>query len=670
MKAIKAILQDFDIDAIYGLDAETYYEHDSGYSLRNKNLGTTEYITSDLFKLHIMSVQRHDWKQPKVMTEAEFIAWARTIDWSRNAGLAHHAHFDGFICSYHYKIKPKHWFCTMSMAAPCMPIKVGTSLDAVDKAFGGTGKVGAEALENIRGVRELSKQLLTALKKYGGNDIVRTWAIFYKLLPYLPMHELHVIDETIRLYTDPRLLLDVPSLQKVRALDTANKLKLIRECGVPAEELSSGEKFSQHLIRLGVEPPMKVSVKKTTKARELDPNAPDVYVLATSKQDQDFKDLEGHENKAVRQLVAARFAIKSNQMENRCDRLISRAPLGPQPVYLKYWGAGPGRWSGGDLANWQNLSSKRKEGGAELRASVMAPPGYLLCIADLSQIEARLNAWDAGQADKLDVFRAYDLIIGWKTDPKTGEQEPIRSGPDIYRYTAAGVYNKPVDKVLPSERFIGKTCELALGYQAGWPRFAKTLRIGAFGPPVDISDQLVKDIHTAWRQTNAFQVANWRNTQNNIRSAFFGRQKITQGAFVYEGTKNNVGFIHGPTGMSMRYDDIQCDEDGMSYMSEYYPLKRGGARIERTKIYGGIAVQNKMEHLGRCLIASNLLELCEYMPKAKAVLSTHDELVFAVPARSAQKFLKAVKTVMATPPSWARDLPIAVDAHISNRYDK
>lgn len=108
----------------------------------------------------------------------------------------------------------------------------------------------------------------------------------------------------------------------------------------------------------------------------------------------------------------------------------------------------------------------------------------------------------------------------------------------------------------------------------------------------------------------------------------------------------------------------------MSYLSEYFALKKGGARKERTRLYGGILVQNKLEHLGRRLIADQMMELCDYLPKAKLVMSTHDEAVMAIPVAQSNKALKAAQRIMSRPPPWAPDLPLAVDAYISARYDK
>lgn len=659
---MKQLLKAFNLDAVYGLDAETFYEEGkSGYSLKNDKIATTDYVIDPRFKLHCMSVQAHTWKAPRVMTEAQFKTWSRTINWRRTGVLAHHAQFDGFIMSHHYGIKPAAMFCTMSMGRPLLPITVGRSLDGMLKAFGEVGKEGAEALVAVAGKRDLTRAELKALMTYAGHDIQKTWWLFHKLRDYLPLDELRLIDRTIRMYTDPTLLIDKAAIEQVLEADIANKIALVKklkirdELGklapydIAAKSLTSADQFSELLRDAGIEPPMKVSAKKSEKAGY------EILVPAFSKQDQDFKDLESHENRRVRELIGARFAVKSTLMESRCTRLAERSRIGPQPVYLNYYGAKPGRWSGGDLVNWQNLSSKRKEGGAELRASVHAPPGYTLLIADLGQIEARLNAWDSGQHDKLELFR---------------------EGLDVYRYGAAAVYNKPVDKVTDGERFIGKTCDLALGYQAGAPRFARTLRIGAFGPAVDITDTLAKDIHTAWRQTNAAIVGNWKRSNNNLKSAWMGLQSIDHGAVTYEGTKarpgvaGSVGYIHGPGGASIRYDGVQCDDEGIKYISEYFVGAKGGVRIEHTRLYGGIIVQNKIEHLGRRLIADQMLELCDYLPTAKLVMSTHDEIVMAVPTRLANKALAAAKRIMVTPPYWAPDLPLAVDAHLSSRYDK
>jgi DNA polymerase len=648
---LKNILQAFGIDAIYGCDWETYWAQD--YTLSDKKRGTTEYVTDARFEAQIVSVQKDTWAAPRVMEMRQFRSWAAGINWQRAGFLAHHAHFDGLIASHHFGIKPRAYFDTLSMARPIMPVQLGGSLKRVCEAFGRKSKQHAEALINTKGKRwaEFTKAEKAALKVYAGDDIEDCWFLFHKMLPFYSIEELRLIDLTVKMYAQPSLLLDKAGIEQVLANEHARKDALTQKVGVPKTHLTSKDKFAVLLREAGVEPPSKISKKQSEKAGY------DVEVLAMSKQDQEFKDLMGHPSERVRDLVAARFDLSSNQMVSRCTLLLGRAHLGPQPVYLNYYGAKTGRWSGGDNANWQNLSSKRKEGGAELRASVHAPPGYMLIIADLAQIEARLTAWFAGQQNKVDAFRAYDA----------GE------GPDVYRLTAADViYNKPIDKVTDLERFVGKTCELALGFQAGWKRLAATFRIGAFGPPMPISDEDAQTVHKAWRSGNQFIVADWRQTQSLAMSAFAGRQRIDHNVVTYEGTSKGIGWMHLPGGMAIRYDGLEPDEEGkLSYISAYRQNKVAAPTIERTRLYGGILVENRIQALARRVIGEHMLHIKdELKDRVRIAMSTHDEIVGMVPARSANKALAAFKAVMSTPPPWAPDLPLAVDAHISARYDK
>lgn len=653
----------FGIDAIYGLDAETYWAAD--YTLADKTRGTTEYVTDPRFELQLMSVMKDGWSKPRVMTGAQFKAWARTINWRRAGMLAHHTQFDGLICSHHCDVKPAAYFDTLSMARPVMPVHVGGSLRTVCGAFGRESKKRQAALHNTKGKRwkDFTRAEQKDLMLYAGDDVEDCWFAFEKLLPYIPLEELRLIDLTIKMYAQPTLPIDGPAIEGVLANEIARKrelvlgLKLHDDYEKSKKLLTSGPKFAELLQAQGVEPPTKVSKRKSAKASEEAGYEVEVETLALSKQDQAFKDLLAHENPKVRNLVEARFAVASNILESRCKLLAGRAHLGPQPVYLNYYGAKTGRWSGGDNANWQNLSSKRREGGAELRASVHAPPGHMLIIADLAQIEARINAWFAGQKDMVEVFRAYDE----------------KRGPDVYRYTAAtAIYNKPVDQVTDMERFLGKSCVLALGFQAGWKRFAAMLRIGALGPPVDISDSLAKDIHAAWRGSNPFIVGNWKKTQNLVLSAFAGRQRLEDGVVAYEGTAKGVGWMHLPGGMAIRYDGVEPDAEGkLSYVSKYRVNKVKPPTIERTKIYGGIMVENRTQALARRVIGQHMLGIKdELKDRVRIAMSTHDEIVGVVPARSAKKALAVFQEVMSTPPDWAPDLPLAVDAHISARYDK
>ena len=81
--------------------------------------------------------------------------------------------------------------------------------------------------------------------------------------------------------------------------------------------------------------------------------------------------------------------------------------------------------------------------------------GHYIYVADLSNIEARMLAYVAGQSDLIEQFRRGD---------------------DIYSNFASVIYERPINKKdHPTERFVGKTAILGLGYGMGHARSSKRL---------------------------------------------------------------------------------------------------------------------------------------------------------------------------------------------------
>ena len=627
---MRPLLKRFGLRAIYGLDFETYWAQD--YTL--SKMAMTEYINDPRFEAQIVSVRANTWAKPRVMEMPAFRRWAMTIDWANSGLLAHNTAFDGYIAWRHFGIKPKMYFDTLSMLRPVMPVTVGGSLKAGCAAFKRESKQHQAALHETKGKRwaEFTKAERADLKVYAGDDVDDCWFLFDKLLPFIPTDELRLIDITMKMYCQPLLLLDKPLLEQLAATTLERKANLLAQYGGDRTQFMSNELFADMLRARNVEPPMKIS--KTT--------GEPTYAFA--KNDTDFKKLLQHPDEDVATLIEARIGVKSTIVETRAQRMANRADYGPQPIYLNYWGAGTGRWSGGDSANWQNMSR-----GSDMRKAIFAPKGHTLVIADLAQIEARLNAWFAGQADIVEAFAR---------------------GEDVYCIAASRIYGRTITKDDKLERFVGKVAVLALGYQAGWSRFAEMLRLGAFGPPLAITDMEAQAAHTAWRRANQYIVANWKATENLVKAAFIGKCSNEHNCVIYEGVGKN-GFMHLPGGMALRYDDITFDEEGkLSYIQKFRRNKVKPPTILRGKLYGGLLVENRTQALARRVVAEHMLALQDAMPYWRQVLTTHDEIVGVVPNRYANRALKLANEVMSTAPVWAPDLPLAVDAHISERYDK
>ena len=93
-----------------------------------------------------------------------------------------------------------------------------------------------------------------------------------------------------------------------------------------------------------------------------------------------------------------RTAVKSRINETRASRFLAAAdPVNNTlPAPLRYYAAHTGRFGVTEKLNLQNLPR-----GSELRKCLVAPPGKLVYVADLSNIEARMLAWLADQDDLL-----------------------------------------------------------------------------------------------------------------------------------------------------------------------------------------------------------------------------------------------------------------------------
>jgi DNA polymerase len=99
-----------------------------------------------------------------------------------------------------------------------------------------------------------------------------------------------------------------------------------------------------------------------------------------------------------------------------------------------------------------------------------------LYVADLSNIEARMLAWLAKEADLIDAFAA---------------------GRDVYSEFASEIYGRTITKANKLERYVGKTAILGLGYGMGADKFRYTLKSGS--PSVDITDQTALAIVSQYR---------------------------------------------------------------------------------------------------------------------------------------------------------------------------
>lgn len=616
---------------VVGLDFETYFDKD--YSLKKKDWPTSLYIQADQFKAQCIGIQHESWSRPQWVKGSEVQAALRQFDWSRTAAMAHHAQFDGYIMNYHYGIKPAFWLCTLSMARALLRSDIGAGLDEVARYYELGNKL-PDALNETKGVWDLPAPLLKRLGAYCAQDVNLMWQIFCKMLPQMPDEELRIVNLTVSLFTEPEVLVDRPLAKEAlgEALDERretilkpwNKKRNIDE-DQALTILRSDKSFAAELEAAGAEPPTKWSEKQEKP----------IYAFALT--DLKFKELAEHRRKKVREFHAARLAAKSTNEIDKANGLLLRTSKGNAfPIYLKYYGAHTGRWSGGDKINVQNF--KR---GSKLRKSLIAPPGWRIGVADASQIEARLTAYMAGETKLLEAFA-----------------DPLR---DPYAEFASELFGYTVTKEThPTERFLGKTCILGLGYQMGAPKFRLTLAEGRGGPPLQISAREAQNAVRLYRQTYPNIPILWRQLQNMIpRCLIFGEEvELLNGLFTWR--KNEIEL---PNGMKIRYPGIHSRVNEESGFHEYiFRLK-----YEERFLYSGSATENQIQAWSRILVGRNALDIEKHVP---IITLTHDEIVYLVREHEADDFNDYVVDLMSTPPLEAPDLPLDAEGGHDYCYSK
>ena len=601
---------------IISLDFETYY--DQQFSL--SKITTEEYVRSPLFQTIGVGVKVNEeetiWYTGDDAGVASFLG---SYDWGNSALLAHNALFDAAILNWRYNIKPKAILDTLSMARAIHGTEVGNSLAKLS-LFYELGVKGTEVVD-ARGKRleDFSKTELDAYGDYCRNDVELTRKLFMKLAPHFEFKELKLIDITIRMFTEPSLILDANLLRQHLAEVKYRKELLLEEAGVETrDDLMSNNKFAEILRGLGVEPPTKISLMTGKET------------LAMAKSDEEFKALLEHENFQVQALVAARLGNKSTLEETRTERFMGIASRGLMPVPLQYYAAHTGRWGGADKINLQNLPS-RGNNANKLKFSIKAPEGYYLIDSDSSQIEARVLAWLSGQDDLTEAFR---------------------NGEDVYKIMASAIYSKGIGEVSTSERFVGKTTILGAGYGMGAKKFGVQLK--TFGTEITESEAI--HIVQTYRKTYPQVPLLWTAGRHAIE-AMVKNQSTPFG--------NGCVEVHGtdgillPNGLYQRYPNLRKirTEDGEQYV---YDARRGSV-----KIYGGKLVENICQALARCIIGEQMLKIAN---RYKPCLTVHDAIACIAPKDEVEEAMAYVMECMKWTPDWAKGLPVSCKAGYGQSY--
>lgn len=611
------------------LDFETYYAKD--FSLTR--LTTEEYVRSPKFEVIGVSMKIDD--DPAMWfsgSHAEIKAWLGQVDWDYSALLCHNTQFDGAILSFIFNIVPAYYFDTLCMARAIHGVDAGGSLKALVERYR-LGEKGTEVI-NALGKRrtDFSKEDLERYATYCINDTELTFKLFNALLTEgFPSSELDLIDMTLRMYMQPVLHVDdallVERLEEIKQEKSELLRGLMDKLGAATEEdvrkkLASNPQFAAVLKELGIEPPMKTSL---TTGKQ---------TFALAKNDEGFIELLESDNPLVQQLCAVRLGTKSTIEESRIERFIGIGARnrGLLPIPLKYYGAHTGRWAGADAVNFQNLPSRDKK-KKTLKNSVIAPTKHVVINCDSSQIEARVLAWLAGQNDLVKQFA---------------------NGEDVYSVFASKIYERPISKANPVERFVGKTCILGLGYGTGAAKLRHTLKTQP--PGADLTEDRCKDIVDLYRTTNDKIVRLWRDSEMALKHIAGWTSEMNEFSLgEHNAVRVDSNGVRLPNGLYIRYPNLRIEEERMTYDS----------RKGKVSIWGGSVVENVVQALARIIVAEQMLRLRE---RYRPVLTVHDAAVIVTPIDELQDAIAFITQVMSTPPDWANGLPVACETKYGQSY--
>ena len=163
------------------IDFETYYDRD--YSL--SKMTTESYIRDKRFQVIGVAVKINNGKTEWYSGD-DVGRFLHALMLSDKYLLAHHSAFDGAILSWHYNIKPKFWFDTMSMARPLHNMTIGCSLNALSSCYK-LGQKGTEVINALgKRLEDFTSEELKQYANYCINDVELTYKLFKVLVKGYP----------------------------------------------------------------------------------------------------------------------------------------------------------------------------------------------------------------------------------------------------------------------------------------------------------------------------------------------------------------------------------------------------------------------------------------------------------------------------------------------------
>lgn len=646
------------------IDIETYSDIDI-------KLGVHRYCESPNFSIDIFAYAFNDAPMKIVdIAQGEKIPTRvmRAIDNPKVIKYAHNAMFER-VCIGHYlfngkPLDPNNWRCTMVWGS-CLGLP--QSLDNMSKALGNVelkDKEGKRLIQyfakpckptkvnggRTRNLPEHDPENWELYKSYCGQDVIAERGIHHTLseIYELPQSEWDGYENDQRI-NDVGIPLDIVFVKQ--AIKYKNKLK---------------ERSSRKLRRLtGVEKVTQLAqLKKWAESQGYFIKSLGAEASADMLSDEIFKLNYPKVYKMVQLYTEAGGTAVA-----KYDTMLARVcEDGTVKGELKFCGAGAtGRWAGtgcqvqnmprvylkadeieearnyviaGKIRNLKMFGNPIDVLTQLIRTAIMPPDGFQFGVSDYSAIEARVNAWLAGEQWVLQAFR---------------------DGKDIYVATAQNMYHVDYDTAKRELRQNGKTANLALGYGGG---VGALIAMGALR--AGIPEKELDPLKTAWRKSNPRIVKFWRDCEKASRLVINGqgkkRIKLNGKLEFTFNRKYQVLQIKLPSGRSLNYFDARIRGNKIEYVKG---VRGDGSRFY-ADTFGGKLVENIVQATARDLLASALQRI--EGAGITTAFHVHDETINIVPRGTT---IETINELMTSPaPAWSDGLPLDSEGDIINYYRK
>jgi DNA polymerase len=283
--------------------------------------------------------------------------------------------------------------------------------------------------------------------------------------------------------------------------------------------------------------------------------------------------------------------------------------------------------------NPQNLSR-----GSNLRRAIEAPPGYVLVVCDLSQIENRVLAWICGFLEALLKF----------ADPNY----------DPYIDFATKLYDVPAAQVQKHQRQVAKAGVLGLGYGMGWRKFILFAKLLT---GIDVSEEEAKRVVAMYRTTNSPISRFWDLCQE----ALIGMANDPNMHYSVRGITFGYKHVMKPNGTFLNYHNLKYYVDDKDESKNGFMY--GGEKGNWKYIYGGLLTENLVQSLARDIIADQAVRINDKYGYEPAHM-VHDELIYVLPVDEAEQAYVKIQAEMCIPPDWCSDIPLNAEGGVAANY--